>query len=199
MLKNLLEYPQVYQGFQEAGGFFQARLKSIADYLPIEKGSVVIDIGCGPGYIAKYLKDVTYIGYDTDQSYIDFANKNFSKHGVFKCRIFDENEVSNLPKADVVMLNGVIHHLSDEITHALLKNIAEVLKDNGRLFNLDGYYFKGQSWLRKWMLDNDRGQHVRTIDGYKQLLEPYFKKVVLNPREDISWFPYSFMAGISTK
>jgi hypothetical protein len=35
-LKQLLNAPQVYQKFQEAGGFFRARLRSIEDYLEFE-------------------------------------------------------------------------------------------------------------------------------------------------------------------
>jgi glucose-1-phosphate cytidylyltransferase len=43
----------VYQKFQEAGGFFGARVKSIECYLTLKDGQCVSAVGCGPGFIVN--------------------------------------------------------------------------------------------------------------------------------------------------
>jgi hypothetical protein len=52
-LKGFLNSPLVYQKFQEAGGFFGARVKSIECYLTLKDGQCVSAIGCGPGFIGN--------------------------------------------------------------------------------------------------------------------------------------------------
>jgi hypothetical protein len=54
-LRQILEWPEVYQKFQEWGGFFGARLKAMNHYLPrLSPGATVFDIGCGPGHVLQY-------------------------------------------------------------------------------------------------------------------------------------------------
>ena len=48
LMKAILSHPALYQAYQNAGGFFGARIKAIADYLTLRPGMRVIDIGCGP-------------------------------------------------------------------------------------------------------------------------------------------------------
>ena len=51
--KDILVVPQVYQMLQELGGFYAGQLKAIEKYLKPKTGDRVIDIGCGPGYLAR--------------------------------------------------------------------------------------------------------------------------------------------------
>src|SRR5271166_5438641 len=185
MLKGLLRSPVIYQSFQEAGGFFGARVKSIAEFLAIEPGVSVLDIGCGPGYILNYIsKNVHYVGYDIDQSYIDHANAKFGGRGRFYCRLFDATAVQELYPVDIVMMLGVLHHISDTELAGTLANVRSVLRPGGTLFSLDGCYCTGQSAFRKWMLDNDRGRFVRDEAGYRAVLGNVFEDVELHIREE---------------
>lgn len=199
MLKQFLGSPAVYQMFQQAGGFFGARLKSIEEFLDVKPGQRIIDIGCGPGYIVKYLpENIDYIGFDIDQAYIDHANKEFGKRGRFFCRYFNSTAAEEFAPADIVMMNGVLHHIPDEELIATLGNISKVLAPGGKLFTLDGCYHPGQTRFQKWMLDNDRGQYVRDEVGYRQLLSKVFSDVSLNLRDNYSRVPYSFVIGIAS-
>jgi SAM-dependent methyltransferase len=200
MLKRLLKSPVIYQSFQESGGFFGARVKAIAEFLAIGPGARVLDIGCGPGYIVNHIKaNVHYIGYDIDQSYIDHANAKFGRRGRFYCRVFDETAAEELYPVDIVMMLGVLHHISDAELAGTLANVRSVLRPGGTLISLDGCYCAGQSAFRKWMLDNDRGHFVRDEAGYRAVLRNVFADVQLHVREEYSRIPYTFVVGLSRK
>jgi len=200
MLKKLLESPSTYQLFQEAGGFFGARLKAIAEFLTLPPGTRVIDIGCGPGHILKYLPEsVDYVGFDIDRPYIEHANRQFGGRGRFYCRLFDAAAAQEFGPADIVMMNGVLHHIADAELADMLASVRAVLRPGGLLFSLDGCHLPGQSGFRKWMLDNDRGAFVRDEAGYRAVLGRAFETVELHIREHYSRIPYTFVVGLARK
>jgi len=200
MKKAILKHPALYQAYQNAGGFLGARVKAIADYLTLRPGMRVIDIGCGPGCILRHLPPgVDYIGFDIDQTYIDHARRSFGQPGKFHCRYFDAEAAREFSGADVVMMNGVLHHISDQELSGTLANVRDVLKPDGVLFTMDPCYREGQSRISKWLLDNDRGEFIRTRDGYDQVLSGTFQNVDLTIRDDYSWVPYTFIVGIARK
>ena len=175
-MKAILSHPALYQAYQNAGGFFGARIKAIADYLTLRPGMRVIDIGCGPGHILRHLPDgIDYTGFDIDEAYIAYARRSFGHLGTFHCRHFDAAAAREFAGADVVMMNGVLHHIADDGLQATLADIRDVLKSDGVLFTLDGCYREGQSRIAKWLLDNDRGEFVRDRDGYDQVLRRVWK------------------------
>ena len=177
-MKAILNHPALYQAYQNAGGFFGARIKAIADYLTLRPGMRVIDIGCGPGHILRHLPDgIEYTGFDIDEAYIAYARRSFGHLGTFHCRHFDAAAAREFAGADVVMMNGVLHHIADDGLQATLADIRDVLRSDGVLFTLDGCYREGQSRIAKWLLDNDRGEFVRDRDGYDQVLRRAFGKV----------------------
>ena len=137
MITDILKLPLVYQMFQHLGGFFDARLKAIGSYLPIKSGQKVVDIGCGPGFIVEHLpRGISYLGFDTDASYIAYATARFGDKGRFFCQIFDEQVARNHAPVDIVMMNGVLHHMNDNEVHQNLVGIKKALGSGGRLFTL---------------------------------------------------------------
>jgi SAM-dependent methyltransferase len=196
--RNWLEAPALYHAFQRAGGFFQARVKAIRQYAPIERGDRVLDIGCGPGHIVEYLPNgISYFGFDIDSDYITYAQNNFGQEGAFACRHFDADASREFGPANVVMMNGVLHHLSDEEVLNSLSTIRDCLKPDGFLFTLDGCFRDGQHRLARWLLEHDRGKFVRTEAAYRSLLLKIFPKVKTYIREDISWCPHTFIINIA--
>jgi SAM-dependent methyltransferase len=196
-VKRFLEAPAVYQSFQKLGGFFGARVKCIEAYLDLKAGDRIMDIGCGPGYIVDHLPSgVEYLGFDTDPRYIAHAQKLFGSKGSFYCQPFDDACAEAHGPADVVMMNGLIHHLDDATAGQVLQTVRMVLKPSGVLFTLDGCFREGQSSIAKWLLRNDRGTFVRTEQGYRDLYRSSFDNVALFVREDVSRVPYTFVVGL---
>jgi hypothetical protein len=95
------------------------------------------------------------------------------------------------------MMNGVMHHIGDADLAATLACVKAALKPGGLLFTLDGCYAPGQSRIDKWLLDNDRGVHVRDAAGYRALLAGTFDDVDLHIRNDLSRLPYTFAIGVA--
>jgi SAM-dependent methyltransferase len=197
-MKHVLERPALYQAYQELGGFFGARVIAIRDYLELRPGARVIDIGCGPGYILRHLPaDIDYIGLDIDAPSIAFARARFGTRARFEARHFDAATARELGPADVVMMNGVMHHIGDDDLAATLRHVRDVLAPGGVLFTLDGCYAAGQGRLEKWLLDNDRGLHVRNAEEYRRLLEGAFPQVEMHVRTRLSRLPYTFAIGLA--
>jgi SAM-dependent methyltransferase len=197
-LRRVLEAPAVYQGFQQLGGFFGARLKSMQAYLPrLSPGARVFDIGCGPGHIVEHLpKGVIYHGFDIEPDYIKFAKRTFADRGRFHLRQFDGSAAMQFGKANLIMMNALLHHLSDEDARALLTVARNSLTEGGSLFTLDGCLRDGQHPIARWMHTHDRGEFVRDEPGYRSILEGVFSDVKVHIREDLSWVPHTYCVTV---
>jgi len=193
-MKKILNSPTVYHAFQRAGGFFSARTKAIHQYLDLQKEQRIVDIGCGPGHIVAELPEgVVYYGFDVDEGYIRFANEHFGTLGRFYCRLFDEAAAADFGPADVVMMNGVLHHLDDATLSATIETVSKALRPEGIFFALDGVYAPDQSAVAKWLLNNDRGKFVRTESGYRKLLTKSFAACEFYVHNDLTRLPYSLI------
>jgi len=197
-IRDVLALPRLYHAYQQLGGFFGARLRAMDDYLPVRAGMRILDIGCGPGHIVRHLPDgVDYTGIDVDARSIAFAQRNFGRHGTFMQGYFDAALAARIGPLDVIMMNGVMHHIADDDLAATLANARTALAQGGVLFTLDGCYAAGQSLVAKWLLDNDRGEHVREAAAYRSLLRASFDAVEVHVRDDLATWPYTFAIGVA--
>jgi SAM-dependent methyltransferase len=199
-IKEKLAHPAIYQMFQEAGGFFGARLKAIKAYLPLRGTERIVDIGCGPGFIVKHLPvGIEYIGYDPSHAYIEYAKQHFGNRGRFIEGFFDEAAASAHAGVDIIMLNGVLHHMTDVQVANVTRLANKALVPGGRLFTLDGCYVSSQSALAKLLLDNDRGRHVRTEPRYRALISEEFERIDSKVDHKFSRIPYTFLTMVAHK
>jgi len=199
-IKKIFDHPLVYQWFQQAGGFFGARVKAIEAYLPMNPGDKILDVGCGPGFIVESLPEgVVYTGFDTDAKYIGYAQKRFGKRGEFVCGALDQAAAERYGPADIVMMNGVLHHLSDDEARETLGVIAKALCPGGRLFTLDGCDVEGQPAVSRYLLDHDRGPYVRTRSGYLGLIDDKFPFIEVHIESALSRVPYTFLIMVARK
>jgi len=192
-MRQILTHPEVYQAYQVAGGFFGARLKAFRDYVDFSRVKRVFDIGCGPGHIVQYIpQGIDYIGFDTAERYIDYANVKWRGRGRFMSRPFDRSAVEAFGKPDLILMNGVLHHMDDETAVAVVKDAAEALGEEGVFFALDGCFRDGQSPIARYLLEKDRGEYVREAGGYDAIVRQAFPKTEVFVRDDLSWAPYTF-------
>ncbi len=197
-LKGYLGHPELYHLLQRAMGFFRARETLVKEFLPPERNLRMLDIGCGPGHIVDLLPpEIRYEGFDTDAAYIEYAQRKFGHRGNFRNAIFEASLFA--PNSfDVVTLNGVLHHMDDDVARQVLSDAAAVLKPGGTFLALDGCYRSGQSSFEKRLLDNDRGKFVRTEKAYRDLVEPFFAKTDTVLRSNIARVPYTFVYSIAS-
>ena len=192
-LRSVLKAPLLYLLYQSIVGGIRARRICLRDYVKPTPGMVVIDIGCGPGYTAKWLPESRFFGFDVCRSYIDYATRKFGRHAVFHCDLFSQRSVSMLPKADLVLMMGLLHHLPDEECVSLLRLARSAMKDGGKLLTLDGCYRDGQSRIARYFLDSDRGEYIRTPESYIRIARSVFGEVVPSVRDDLFFIPYTCM------
>ena len=73
MLQRLLSNPIIYLISQIP--FIRPR-KYFINKL-IKKNSKILDLGCGPGHLTKYLKTQDYTGLDNSRKYITLAKERY--------------------------------------------------------------------------------------------------------------------------
>jgi SAM-dependent methyltransferase len=199
-LKKLLSIPDIYTKAQTYLGFADSRRKALHKWLEIPPDAKVLDIGCGPGHITQFLpENITYCGFDIDDKYIEQAKQDYGHRGEFHCRIFDDSCLNEYHDMDVILLNGVLHHMTNDQAIQCLNTCYKALKTGGKIFTLDGCYISKQNIVAKKLLDWDRGQFVRDEQGYKELISIAFSSFNIYISEDLSLIPYTFIIMIGEK
>jgi SAM-dependent methyltransferase len=150
-----------------------------------------LDIGCGPGDVLEYLPDVDYLGLDLSPKYVESARIRFGSRGRFLCRSVEEMVIEEPASFDIVMANGVVHHLDDASAMRLYRMAHAALKPAGRFVALDPAFAEGQSALARFLVKNDRGEFVRTSEAYASLASRVFPEVKVSVRHDLLRVPYT--------
>lgn len=185
----LLDSPFFYRTLRilSRGG----RSKYVRDYVrPVAKDKI-LDIGCGPADILNYLPDVDYTGFDSNPKYIVAARKRFDNRGNFLCRAVKVDVIQECDYFDIVLANGVLHHLNDDDALTLFKLARRSMKANGRLVTLDCCYAEQQSRVARFLISKDRGKYARTETGYVELASKVFSSVKAVIRNDFMRLPYT--------
>jgi 2-polyprenyl-3-methyl-5-hydroxy-6-metoxy-1,4-benzoquinol methylase len=202
-LKSILSNPTLYKVFikliEKKGKFSEFVTNVIRPF----SGCKILDIGCGTGHIISYLPSTIgeYVGFDMNQSYIEDAKKRWKGHENFHffCEKVSSATITEVEHYDIVLAIGILHHLTDNEAADLLKISHQVLKPKGVLVTWDNVYIDNQHWFAKWFISKDRGQAVRTVDGYEQLVSPYFSNIRGELVHDTLKVPYTIFNMKCTK
>lgn len=192
-LRDLLYTPAVYLAGQRLLGFARMRRWCLDEIVRAQPGERVLDVGCGPAFVLDWLPAVDYTGFDTDARSIEVARRRYPHAGTFFAEPLDDKRADQIGPFDLVLLFGVLHHLSDSDAAALLTRCQRRLAPHGRIVTLDGCYRDGQSWIDRRLLDRDQGEFVRDRDGYRRLMEPKFPVLKEHIRSDLARVPYTII------
>lgn len=137
-------------------------------------GGKILDLGCGTGIFAKFFNPLTYCGIDSNHNYIRSArykNKSYNfLHMDAQILPFNDKHF------DVCFVSGVFHHMDDNVSENVLKEIARVLKYKGKFF-----VWEDIETVRKWNVIGriinhfDQGDYIRTTEKYIELFGKFFK------------------------
>ena len=165
----------------------------MARYIRPKESDRVLDCGCGPGDVLDYLPDVDYVGIDIDANYVAEARKRYGDRATFRLGPLGPKTMTEEAHYDLVLAMGVLHHLDDEQAMEFLSLARCGLKPGGRLVTLDPCYIEGQSRWARYIIDRDRGNHVRSLKEWQQLVRPTFPSATFHVRHDLLRIPYTHL------
>jgi 2-polyprenyl-3-methyl-5-hydroxy-6-metoxy-1,4-benzoquinol methylase len=160
-------------------------------YIQPQSGERILDVGCGYGDLSRCLRDVSYVGVDSNEDYIEFAQRDPVRGAVFVVGDVTELSEERYGRFDCAVLIGVLHHLSDNDATRTLKAITEILDPAGRLVAAEPVWEPSQRTTARVLAALDRGRYVREQERYNELVSRWFAKTVSEVRHDLFWFPYT--------
>jgi len=189
--RAILSLAAGYRLFGKLAGAHRLRVEHVKRYIRPKAGDRVLDCGCGPGDFLEYLPDVDYVGVDISEDYIESARGRFGDRATFRVGSVGHETMSEEGHYDLVLANGLLHHLDDHQAGLFLRVARRCLKPSGRLVTLDGCYTDGQSRGARFFLDRDRGSYVRSLEAWLDLVRPVFPTVEPHVRHDLLRIPYT--------
>lgn len=141
--------------------------------LSLQRGSKVLDFGCGTGLFARvFMKmGLNYYGYDIDNRLISYARCLYKKDQFTASK----NEVRKEAPFDLIVANCCFHHIDNIALHKELEEIKEILNTNGTFIVVDILFSNNDThFLRKLFRKLELGTHVRLIDDYRRIVEQDF-------------------------
>lgn len=130
----------------------------------------ILDVGCSTGTSASKIFDMStnnYYGVDISPEYIEIATKRYPEGKFFAMDARKMDFEDNF--FDIVIFNGVLHHMDDQLIHACLLDIKRVMKPDGKLLVAEPLFTQGKV-VSNMLLSLDRGRYIRDLDGYRDLL-----------------------------
>lgn len=172
MFYKLLNSPQAFSLFLKFFGDRNIVSEIIKKELEIRDDSAILDGGCGTGYFSLMFPYKGYIGVDFNEDYINFAkkkyNRNFKRMDAVNLQ-FDDNYF------DIVFVNGMLHHLQDDILAKVLSEIKRVLKPGGHALIIEVSYVLGEdSKFKRFLRRLDRGKYIKEFNVLRQSIRDYF-------------------------
>lgn len=193
---RLLFFPGVYATFQNLVGNKSFRDKWVRDHVKPQPHQRILDIGCGTGDILEVLKayqpQVQYVGVDISATYIETARTRFGNGGTFMCGYLDETMLQKLGMFDIVLMQGLLHHITDAEAIGFIRLLAGALREQGCILTADACFHAEQGFMDRWLVSKDRGMHVRTPEQYNSLLRPAFRLHKSAVAKRMLRIPYSF-------
>lgn len=190
-IRSVLSDPRIYDVAQKWLGTVRSRQVLVNSYVRPTSGLELLDIGCGTASILDHLDGMNYTGFDPTPGYIAAARSRYGARGTFFVGRIGEVSPADLTAFDVVLAKGVLHHLDDPLARELFRLAAGALKPGGRLVTFDGCYTSKQSRIARFLIARDRGENVRTADGYEALARTAFDDVTVHVRDDLLRVPYT--------
>jgi len=132
---------------------------------------VILDLGCGTAASAGQLNNKQkYFGVDISQKYISKAKKRNIPCSAKELIVDDLTKTTWQSKfkdfaagdSSLSLALGVLHHLNDFQSIALLRNLKDMNAPGSTIFSVDPTVDSDTTPIAKWFAKNDRGKFVRT-------------------------------------
>ena len=143
--------------------------KTVARFCRVKKTDRVFDLGCGTGRLLEFIQCESYLGADLDLSALKRARKKFSANHIRFLQGEDWDDPLCEFDPTIVLMLGLVHHISDEEFQATIERIRSVVK-TPRIITLDTTIFPGKP-VSNLLSRMDRGSYVRRQPAYEALFQ----------------------------
>lgn len=175
---DILDYGLAYQLWQSP--FIRAKLQPIIARGDLRSCRRVLDIGCGPGINASFFAHADYTGLDWNERYIAYARQRYRRP--FICADARTFQPAHGEEYDFVLANSFFHHIDDEGTDSILRQLNRTLTPDGAIHIVDLVLPKERG-VGRWLALNDRGDFARELDDWRKLFGRRFEEVRFEPFE----------------
>lgn len=132
----------------------------------------VIDVGCGLGEacVVSHEKGFSYTGIEVDRGCVEYCRNRYRGFGN---AVFLEGAAEDLPLetggGDVVLLNGVVHHLSDQ----QLAKLFDAIGSSFGVIILD-HVLQPQTntavkYMQNFIQRKDKGKFIRPLSAFDSI------------------------------
>jgi SAM-dependent methyltransferase len=180
---RVLALPIVYATWQAP--FSDQKFRPVNDWLAAHPARRVLDVGCGPGTNAPRFANVDYVGLDINEHYLSIARSKY--RGTFIQADLSSANLAELGEFDTVLINSVLHHLSDQTVDRILQQAATRLGPDGSIHVLE-LVLPSRLSLATVMAHLDRGRFARPLAAWRTLLGRHL--------QELAFEPYSFGGGL---
>lgn len=127
----------------------------------------VLDLGCGTAEYAELFAVERYLGVDIHPGYIEFAKKRMPRH---RFEVADVRRWSSDLRFDLVMINGVLHHLDDAGVAEFLATARRLTRPGGTLLVIEDVDLADPPLGARLVHLLDHGDHIRDAARWEQLV-----------------------------
>ena len=175
-LSSVLAHPTAYRVWQSP--FAAAKFEPILRHNNLSRVQRVLDVGCGPGTNARLFEGRDYLGLDLNEDYVQQARQRTGMQ--FEVADVCSYQADEASKFDFVLMNSLLHHIDDESTRRILKQLTHQLTPDGNIHILD-LVLPANRCLSRSLALADRGDYPRPLEKWYELFTEHFDKVLFEP------------------
>jgi SAM-dependent methyltransferase len=127
----------------------------------------VFDLGCGTARLVEHLRCERYLGVDLDSFAVSRARRFQGPHVRFMAGD-DWDEAFHALAPTVVLMIGLVHHVSDGDFASIVARVRKASRDLPRIVTFETTYLSGYP-LNNFLSRLDRGRFVRRPAEYDAL------------------------------
>ena len=143
----------------------KSRIRAVRDAIGAPR---TLDLGCGTGEYSRLFAPDRYLGVDVHPGYIAFAKRRNPQHHYLcgDARIWQGDGTP----FELVLVNGVLHHLDDEAARAFLRAAHGHLAPGGTLLVIEDVDLPAASFGTRLVHLLDHGDHIRDAGRWQELV-----------------------------
>ena len=171
-LRAILDNPWLFNGVRWLlAGRQDVTRRLLAGQMAFTTTERVLDVCCGTGDFAMIVPG-RYVGLDLNARFVDYARQRYAGKAGKSFIVADATCANFPPKSfDSALFLGSLHHFSDDQARAILQQVARATVG---LVAITDLLADVPHPVKRFFALLDRGDHLRSLQAKKSLLEGLF-------------------------